>query len=199
MRQRDARVGRSGDGAGDAGDFLERHARVQQFLGLFAAASENVGVPALEAGHDFAFLGLFHDQPVDAVLRQGVVSGDLADVDALRVGAGVAEQRIVGEVVVDDHVGLFENFLSFNGQQAGVAGSGADEIDFHAILVSCPEPELDRLAFGENRSPRNGKRPRREAPPKAARPAGAAPESGQPTRYSQSALMKRVFRPQCPE
>ena len=57
MRQGDARIGRARDGAGDAGNFLERHARVQQFLGLFAAPAEDVGVAALEPGDDFAFFG----------------------------------------------------------------------------------------------------------------------------------------------
>lgn len=86
MRQGDARIGRARDGAGDAGDFLERHARVQQFLGLFAAPAEDVGVAALEPGDDFAFFGFFYDELVDAVLRERMVSGDLADVNAFRVG-----------------------------------------------------------------------------------------------------------------
>ena len=135
VRQGDARIGRARDGAGDAGDFLERHARVQQFLGLFAAPAEDVGIAAFEPGDDFAFFGFFYDELVDAVLRERMVSGDLADVNAFRVGPGIAEQGVVGEVVIHDHIGLFENVLALDGQQTGVAGSGADEIDFHAILV----------------------------------------------------------------
>lgn len=56
VRQGDARIGRARDGAGGAGDFLERHARVQQFLGLFLAPTEDVGVAALEPGDDFTSL-----------------------------------------------------------------------------------------------------------------------------------------------
>ena len=100
-----------------------------------SAPAEDVGVAALEPGDGFAFFGFFYDEPVDAVLRERVVPGDLADVNAFRVGAGIAEQGIVGEVVIHDHIGLFENVLALDGQQAGVAGAGADEIDFHAILV----------------------------------------------------------------
>ena len=82
-----------------------------------------------------SFFGFFYDELVDAVLRERMVSGDLADVNAFRVGPGIAEQGVVGEVVVHDHISLFENVLALDGQQTGVAGSGADEIDFHAILV----------------------------------------------------------------
>ena len=67
-----------------------------------------------------------------------MVSGDLADVNAFRVGPGIAEQGVVGEVVIHDHIGLFKNVLALDGQQTGVAGSGTDEIDFmRSSLFSC--------------------------------------------------------------
>ena len=51
--------------------------------GLFAAPAEDVGVAALEPGDDFAFFGFFYDELVDAVLRERMVSGDLADIIGL--------------------------------------------------------------------------------------------------------------------
>ncbi len=100
-----------------------------------------------------------------------MVSGDFADIDAFGVGPGVAEQGVAGEIIVDDHVGFLEYVLALDGQQAGVAGAGADEINFHAILV--------RSVAGE---------------------AAPVPGKALATRYRQSPLEERAFCPiQWPE
>ena len=62
MGQRNARVGRRGDGGGDAGDDDEGDAGVDERLGLFAAAAEDERIAALEA-HD--------DLPARARARRG--------------------------------------------------------------------------------------------------------------------------------
>jgi hypothetical protein len=45
MGDRNARVGRPGDGAGDAGDDLKAHACLVQFRGFFRATAEQHGSP----------------------------------------------------------------------------------------------------------------------------------------------------------
>ena len=58
VRERDAGVGGRGDGGGDAGHDDEGHARVDQRLGLLAAAAEDERIAALEAHDDLARAGL---------------------------------------------------------------------------------------------------------------------------------------------
>ena len=57
---------------------------------LLAAAAEDVGVAALEPDDGLAVPGQLHEQRVDRVLRDGVVAGELADVDDL---GGAARRR----------------------------------------------------------------------------------------------------------
>jgi hypothetical protein len=45
-------------------------------------------------------------------------------------GRREAEQRGVHEGVVDDHIGARKEFRAAQGEQAGVTGTGADEINF---------------------------------------------------------------------
>ena len=56
VRERNARVVRRSHDGGNAGHDFEMDFRRREFLGLFAAAPENVGVAALEAHDGFAFL-----------------------------------------------------------------------------------------------------------------------------------------------
>ena len=69
------------------------------------------------------------EQVVDLVLRQRFVLRRLAGEDALGARRGVVEQRGVGEAVVDDDLGLRQAVAAGERQQAGVAGSGADQGD----------------------------------------------------------------------
>ena len=131
MSQRNARIGRSGNGAGHAGDFLERHARVGQGFGFLAASAENVGIAPFEPGHHLAFFGLVHQQSVDVGLRHGVVAGYLAHVDAFRVGPGVGHESVAGQIVVDHHVRLGKRPQAFAGDQTRIAGARAYEINVH--------------------------------------------------------------------
>ena len=131
VRERDAGIGRAGNGAGDAGHFLKGNASIHEFFGFFAATAKYIGIATLEAGNDLAFLRLGDEELVDIALLHGVVARDLADVDEFSVGAGNGEQFIAGKVVVNHHVSFGKDFSAFAGEQAGIAGACADEINVH--------------------------------------------------------------------
>ncbi len=116
------------DGGGDAGDDLKPHAGGHQCLAFLAAAAKNEWVAALEAHDAPAFEALLDQQAVDLVLGHRVAGGLLADVDLLGIGA-VAQELRVGQVVVDDDLGRLEEGNPADGEEAGVAGASADEID----------------------------------------------------------------------
>ena len=131
VRERNARVGRTGNGTGNAGNFLKGNARVHEFLGLFAAASENVGIAALEARNNLALLRLGDEQLVDVALFHGVIAGDFAYIDEFGIGPGQGEELLAGKIVVHHDVRFRKNLSAFAGEQAGIAGACADEINVH--------------------------------------------------------------------
>ena len=101
---------------------------------LLAAAAEDERVAALEPHDALAVAGEGDEQRVDRVLRHGVVAGQLADVDDLgrqhdALGGEPVEHAARAEPVGDDDVGGLERAQAAEGEQAGVAGSGADERD----------------------------------------------------------------------
>jgi hypothetical protein len=104
VRHGNAGVGRGGQGSGDAGDNLERHARGCERFALLPAPAEDEGVAALEAHDALARAPVLDQQRVDAVLRHGVGGGLLADVDRLHVRAAVGQKLGVSEVVVNDDI-----------------------------------------------------------------------------------------------
>ena len=74
------------------------------------------------------------------VLRHRVVAGQLADVDDLgaehdALGGEPVEHPAGAEPVGDDHVGRLERAEAAEGEQAGVAGSGAHERDAARLQV----------------------------------------------------------------
>lgn len=82
------------------GTTLETNPGIGEFLGLLAAASEDVGVAALEAHDGLAGAGLGDEQGVEFLLGDGVLLGALAAVNDLG-GPG----REAQEVGVDQGVG----------------------------------------------------------------------------------------------
>ena len=140
-RGRDAAVGEGDAGDGrhrdrtrHAGDHLDVDAVRAAMRQLLQAAAEHVRIAALQP-HDLpALAGELDEQRVDGVLRHGMVSGSLADVDDLG-GERVAlrrqpvEDRARAEAVGHDDVGLLQGAQAAQGEQAHVAGTGADERD----------------------------------------------------------------------
>ena len=130
MGQRNAGIGRHRSCRGHARDDLEGDAVVDEFLGLLAAAAEDEGVAALEPRHDLALFRLPDDEAIDLVLGQRVAASLLAHVDELGIGPAMLQQPLVGEIIVDHHVGLLDAVQALDRDEAGVAGPGADEVDF---------------------------------------------------------------------
>ena len=133
MRQRNPGIGGAADRRRDAGADLERHAMLGQRLDLLAAAPEHEGIAALEAQHALARAGVAHQHGADLLLRRGVVVGALADIDALGLAAHEFEDFRRDQPVVEHDLGLLHQAQRAEGQQIGVAGAGADEIDLAAF------------------------------------------------------------------
>ena len=104
MGDRDAGVGRSGDGRRHARHHLEGDAVAGQLQRFLAAAPEDEGVAALEPRHPQPGLRLFDQQGVDAVLRQLLLPSRLAREHPLGGRRRVVQQRRVRQPVVDDDV-----------------------------------------------------------------------------------------------
>ena len=123
-------VGGHRDRRGDAGHHLERHAGGLEGQGLLPAPSEHEGVAALQADDRPPGPALADQEGVDLVLVDRTARR-LADVDPPGGGRGQVEEAGVGQPVVDDHVGAAEHLGAAHGQQPGVAGAGADQVDGH--------------------------------------------------------------------
>src|SRR6185503_11232686 len=170
MRERDARVGRDGDGGADAGNHLERNARPAQRVGLFPAPSKDERIAALEP-HDAApALGVHDQERVDALLRERVVAGFLAGEDAARARRLVEEARM-DEPVVDDDLSATQEREAPHRHEPGVAGPGADQRDrAYGAHASTPRSSSSRsLAVSRPRSTMS----RRTSGPSARRHASA--------------------------
>ena len=130
--QRNARIGRAGDGAGDPRYFLKGHARVEQLFAFFSAASENIGIPSLETRHHFALFGQTHQESVDFRLGEGMIARFLSHIDKLRIRTGVGEQLFAGKKVIDDRICPFKGAQASEGNEAGIAGTRSDQIYVHS-------------------------------------------------------------------
>ena len=83
---------------------------VGEVLGLFAAASEDERIAALEADDDFSLARFAHQQFVDFILARVVLADGLAHVDALGGAACQGDDFLLDEAVVDDHVAGLNEF-----------------------------------------------------------------------------------------
>ena len=126
-----ARVGGRGDRAGDTGHHFERHARGAQRLGLLTTTAEHEGIAALEPDDGRAGATALDEQGVDLGLRHRNPPRRLAHVDPLGGRGREVEQPGVGEPVVDHDLRARQQLRAAHGQEAGITGTRADEIDGH--------------------------------------------------------------------
>ena len=107
---------------------------------FFAAASEDERVAAFEPHHVEAAPRAIDHHGADFFLRKRVHRFLFADVNAFAILGREIEQVFVGEVIVEDRIGDREQLAAFPGDEVGIAGAGADEID----LVHASRSRLGR-------------------------------------------------------
>src|ERR1051326_6999179 len=130
MGERDSAVGSDAERGSDAGDDFERNAGGGESFHFFATAPEDERVAAFEPNDREAAARAVDHHAADFFLREGVDGFFLADVDVLAVFGSEIEQMFVGEVIVEDAVGDREELAAFPGDEAGIAGACAYQIDF---------------------------------------------------------------------
>ena len=130
VRDRDAGEQWPGEGRRDARYDVHFDAGARERQRLFASATEDEGVAALQTDHAVVVLGKFDQQIADVVLGRGF-TGDLADVDAQRLGRDEFQDTRADQSVVHHDVGAREHLGGAQRQQVGVARSGPDEEDTH--------------------------------------------------------------------
>ncbi len=128
MGQGDAGVGGRRETGGHPGDHLKANPLPVQVHGLFAAPAEHIRIAPFEAGDHLAFGGLFGQQAIDLVLGGVMAAAGFADVDALGRGGGRIEKLGVGQVVVNHHVRPAQAVHPLDGDQAGIARAGPDQV-----------------------------------------------------------------------
>ncbi len=97
--------------------------------GLFPSPPEDERVAALESHDNHSPPGLLDEQAVDLRLPDTGLSAFFADKNDLGIGPGVSEKFLIGEIVVNHHVGQLKAPPPLEGQQPRIPGPGADEIN----------------------------------------------------------------------
>ena len=129
MGERDARIGR-GPGRGS-------HARTD-LKGNPVAARASIsspprpnmnGSPPLRRSTRLPCAGELDQQRADLLLRQFVIVGLLADIDALSLPPHQIQHAFVGEPVVEHDIGLLHQAKGAERQEVGIARPRADQID----------------------------------------------------------------------
>ena len=130
MGQGYAGVGGSRHRRGHAGHHLEGDARLHQDLRLLSAPAEDKGVAALQS-HDALALdaGLGQQQGVDLRLLGASLSGELAHVYDLGVGADVLQEARVYQAIVDHHLCRLQQSAAPNRNQLRVSGARSYQVD----------------------------------------------------------------------
>src|SRR3989441_6402603 len=96
-------------------------------LDLLGEPGEHAGVTALQPDDAAAAVRAFDEQPVDLWLADVLAAGHLADIDHLSVAPRVLQHLARDQVVVDDHGRLAQPADGLEGDELGLAPSGADE------------------------------------------------------------------------
>ncbi len=128
MRHRDSGGGCAADAGADAGDDAEADAGGGERQRLLAAAAEYQRVAALQPHHAMAVARQADQALVDAKLRRAPPAGALADRLQPRLRCERQDLRRDQRVVQHD-VGFGQGVRGVQGQQARIAGTGADQPD----------------------------------------------------------------------
>ena len=138
MGDRDAGIGRNRDGRRDARNDLEGNPGLGHRLGFFSAPAEHKGIAALQPDHGLTGARLFDHQAVDVFLGTVLPAPPTSHIDTLRLRTRVVQQRRVGQVVIEHHIGLLQAFLPAQGQQFRVSRPRTDKIDRSRLHGAVP-------------------------------------------------------------
>ncbi len=148
VRDRDARCRGHRDGARHTGNHLDGDAVCLAREPLLASTPQHVGVAPLEADDRTTRQRLGDEEVVDALLRDGVLPGCLADVDDPHAGGEAVDHRAGRQAVDDDDVGHGEQLAGARREQPLGAGSTPHQRDpapvvprLSAAQVECPAGE----------------------------------------------------------
>ena len=97
-------------------------------LRLLPTTPEHERVAALQPHHGAPGSRELHERAVDLLLRHGRLAGTLPHVPQLRVGPRPLEHTRRHKTVVQDRVGLGDQVERAPGDQAGIAGTCADQV-----------------------------------------------------------------------
>jgi len=141
MRQGKAGVFSGGRRGCNARNDFEFDAMSRQSLGFFAAAAENVRVPAFQTNDGFPFQGFFNQLFVDLFLLQSPAAGAVGAGGSLSLSPGVTEEQGIDESIVEDEIGFLQTAEPLQRDEAGITGAAPYQINFsrsgwHEISVS---------------------------------------------------------------
>ena len=125
---RNAGVGEAPDRRGDSRNDLEAEPCGGKRLGFLTAPAEEEGVAPLEAHHALSGGGVLHQQGVGLLLLEGVPPRGLARIDDFGACRHMPQEFGVGEVVVEDDLGLLEAIAAPERDESRVPGAGSDEM-----------------------------------------------------------------------
>ena len=131
MSDGDTRIGTCGNARRDAGHHLEADIVRNKLERFLAAATEDERIAALQADDVRTGLrkSLGNQQRVDLFLRDMIREALLAHEDLLGFGPRETHDCVRGQVVVNNLVGVCEQFLRTQGQQARVTRTGSHQIN----------------------------------------------------------------------
>ena len=211
MRHRDTGRGGAADAGADAGDDAEADAGGGERQRLLAAAAEHQRVAALQPHHAVAVARQADQALVDAKLRRAAPAGALADRLQPRLWGERQDLRRDQRVVQHD-IGLGQGARGVQGEQARIAGTGADQPDgarleghaSHPLACSSASVSAATSRPVRGATPRDGRAAERGGRPirgRSRRPAGhgcARRGRGSRRRSRPSAAGRRAGpRPRC--
>ena len=123
----DARKSREGRATRNARDVGPAEAEVLRKLKLFAGAAEDHGVAAFQPNDSKALPCATLNPIVDEGLGRAGLACALADTNQRGIGMREVEDVAVDQAVVEDELGLGQHLGSFQRQQVGIAGTGANQ------------------------------------------------------------------------
>src|SRR3954468_15296727 len=129
MGDRNARISEAADSCTDAGNDAEGNTGLDERHRLFAAATEDKGITALETQHALALARELDQAQRNVGLLDGGFAAALAGIFELGGRLGEVEDRPIDQCVIDHDISLAETLRSKEGQQAGLARPGAGEPD----------------------------------------------------------------------